>query len=143
MGADLLLYTVVAEQAYHFEQLKEPVLQCLRATRAGVERLELMFTKDVKLTKADHILANTIGIDEAEDARDWLNFNTEEEVLKFVQKVCDEWPELGRDTSSREYKGRLIVSCGDSTWGDEPDGEGYTIMKRIDELGIWGAFNFE
>ncbi len=39
-----------------------------------------------------------------------------------------------RDTAWREHPDNseeIILFCGESTWGDEPDGLGYSVMKTI------------
>lgn len=53
-----------------------------------------------------------------------------EEVKNFVS-----WWEggRGRDTSSRidpDDKKKQILFCGDTSWGDSPEGLGYTTMNR-------------
>lgn len=60
----------------------------------------------------------------------------EEEVNKFV-----EWWETlsGRDTAGRrlpEDPAQQVVVCGDMSWGDSPDGYGYSTMRYAYWFGI-------
>jgi hypothetical protein len=59
------------------------------------------------------------------------------EARKFIKSICGFW---GRDTSYRGYTilGRTFyaVFAGEMSWGDEPDGEGYLLLKNLDRVGV-------
>lgn len=50
---------------------------------------------------------------------------------KWIDEFYDAWPDLGRDTAWRQYNNQLVMAAGDSSWGDSPDGAGYTLLSAM------------
>ncbi len=65
---------------------------------------------------------------------------TPEELVKAVKEFATAWNEgRFRDLSSRvdpDKPGRKVVVAGELSWGDEPDGLGYQMLKKAFGLGI-------
>lgn len=134
MGADLLGYTIVrplrgstkiAEK--HIAKIKT-VLSSTKLTDAqkmkslGKLSVELNYSHDVEsMSDAEYI-----------------------ETIKDLVESVKLGDEGGRDLSTRWalIGGRKIeiLFAGDMSWGDEPDGHGYNILKTYDQLGISHAW---
>ena len=65
---------------------------------------------------------------------------TPEELAKVVQEFAAGWNDGHfRDLAFRidpEKPGRKVVVAGELSWGDEPDGRGYQMLKKAFGLGI-------
>ena len=65
---------------------------------------------------------------------------TPEELAKEIQEFVAGWNDGGfRDLAFRidpEKPGRKVVVAGELSWGDEPDGRGYQMLKKAFGLGI-------
>ena len=65
---------------------------------------------------------------------------TPEELAKEVQEFVAGWNDgCFRDLAFRidpEKPGRKVVVAGELSWGDEPDGRGYQMLKKAFGLGI-------
>lgn len=65
---------------------------------------------------------------------------TPEELAKEIQEFVAGWNDgCFRDLAFRidpEKPGRKVVVAGELSWGDEPDGRGYQMLKRAFGLGI-------
>jgi hypothetical protein len=64
---------------------------------------------------------------------------TKEAFVKFIDDFYDFWKSSSRDASSRidpDDKTQQIVFAGDMSWGDEPDGYGYGLLKQLLECGV-------
>jgi len=65
---------------------------------------------------------------------------TPEDLAKAVQEFVTGWNDGGfRDLSFREdpeKPGRKVVVAGELSWGDEPDGAGYQLLKKAFGLTI-------
>jgi len=65
---------------------------------------------------------------------------TPEELARIVQGFVDDWNKpYYRDMASRpdpDDRNRKVVVAGELSWGDEPDGAGYQLLKRAFGLGI-------
>ncbi len=65
---------------------------------------------------------------------------TPEELAKAVQEFVEAWNDsCFRDTSYRidpDKPDRKVVVAGELSWGDEPDGFGYQMLKKAFGLGI-------
>lgn len=53
------------------------------------------------------------------------------DTVAWLTELYENWPDLGRDTSWRRFNQQLIVVAGDSSWGDSPDGDGYTTFNTV------------
>lgn len=83
---------------------------------------------------------------------DGENEEDQEELKDLIDSVLEYIPEArkfinapetnfgGHDTSYRSYTilGRTFYSvfAGEMSWGDEPDGEGYQLLKNLDRVGV-------
>jgi hypothetical protein len=65
---------------------------------------------------------------------------TLEDLAKMVQGFVDDWNKPSfRDMATRQdpdHPDRKVVIAGDMSWGDEPDGAGYQMLKRAFGLSI-------
>ena len=65
---------------------------------------------------------------------------TPEELTKAIQEFVGGWNDGGfRDLAFRldpAKPGRKVVVAGELSWGDEPDGRGYQMLKKAFGLGI-------
>lgn len=62
---------------------------------------------------------------------------------KFVEEFIDFWFDGARDSMGRidpDDPTKVIVFAGDATWGDEPNGYGYTLLKKIIQTGLDDVF---
>lgn len=66
---------------------------------------------------------------------------TDEQILA---KFKDFWQyPHARDTCFRYYDKEQVVFAGSETWGDEPDGVGYTTLKLATHLNILHLYGIE
>jgi hypothetical protein len=87
-----------------------------------------------------------------------LSAQTEFSDLSFIREVHDPgklvdefmnfWDDpCFRDATSRIFtvKGQKVkvVFAGEMTWGDEPEGWGYTTLKAADYLGLFNIFKLQ
>jgi hypothetical protein len=74
------------------------------------------------------------------DAAHYIAQMAEAEANQEVEDFLDWWVTCnGRDTAGRtdpDDKKKQIVVCGDMSWGDSPDGFGYTTVNRAYWFGI-------
>lgn len=76
------------------------------------------------------------GYDEYIDALSAALSVDEDPVASFLHF----WNTGARDTISRKdpkNRKRKVVCAGDQTWGDDPDGYGYTVLKSMSALGLF------
>ncbi len=63
---------------------------------------------------------------------------------KWVDDFIDFWENtFARDTADRFYGDKKIIFAGEATWGDEPDGYGYTLLKTLVMLNVTDIFGIE
>jgi hypothetical protein len=78
--------------------------------------------------------------DESEDDEVALKdeFRNTDIAHQFLDRLIKFWdkPYMTWDSASRIIGKKRIVFSGTSTWGDEPQGTGYQLLKRVDKLGI-------
>lgn len=100
-----------------------------RFPREGVPS-DMWFT--VEGMDADY--ARSLMLCEADDE------NLEERVRQLVEKFKSFWRDGGyRDTVWRvdpDDSTRVLVFAGELSWGDEPSGAGYQLLKDADQYGI-------
>jgi hypothetical protein len=69
---------------------------------------------------------------------------TPQNLVKEVQEFAESWNNSSfRDLAFRidpKKPGRKVVVAGDMSWGDEPDGLGYQMLKKAFGLGIAQSF---
>lgn len=49
----------------------------------------------------------------------------------FIEDLCRTWEGRYRDVYVRPYTDKKIVFAGDRSWGDTPDGAGYTTLLAL------------
>ena len=133
MGADLIAYTVYGPTK-------------LKPTKAAIKKA-LSFAKNVVEAAAqaekdpdfDWKEDKFIGGFEPEELPD-ISCLDPKEVLT---NVLDLWRGEARDATSRIItvggKTVRVLTAGDMSWGDEPDGFGYQTLKHAEQLGILKA----
>lgn len=64
-------------------------------------------------------------------------------LLGYIDGLVEAWPPEGcRDVSSAidpDDSTQVLVFAGEMTWGDEPQGEGFQLLKRLAHSGIGEA----
>lgn len=63
--------------------------------------------------------------------------------LKELEKIEDPLNAADLVYISQKVNGKQVLVCfaGDTSYGDEPDGEGYQTMQLLVHLGIWEILN--
>lgn len=84
--------------------------------------------------------AESEQIDRITDASSYLNDIATSDPAREVDRFVEWWNTCGvRDTSwvfDPDNMKKKIVVCGDTTWGDEPSGDGYALLSRAYWFGI-------
>ena len=65
---------------------------------------------------------------------------------KIVRRLMNEWFPYGRDCAYRQSpvgSDRLLVFCGDMSWGDTPDGHTYQYFEELDQRGLFTVFGIK
>lgn len=121
MGCDLITYMVVGKPK-------------IKKTKAQVAAYWKKHQEFLKLDESTEEIAVPNEYKEG--------FESSAEFAEFVKEFVKFWNFPGaRDTNARTFgKGkskRQIVVSGDMSWGDEPDGYGYQLFRRVfdNELG--------
>lgn len=143
MGADLILYIVVGDKEYDFEVIKDKAEEAFLKRREQVDRIRQVWEQGLDLNAELAGIAYELFFDNEDDVTEWLETNNLEHALHVVESFCNDYPNLGRDTNWRPLRDKLIVYCGGMSWGDSPDGDGYRMFRKLDELGLWEVFDFE
>lgn len=68
------------------------------------------------------------------------------DATQVVEDLFCCWHSGYRDTSWRVFgknNQHRTVFCGDMSWGDSPDGLGYTALHNAAALGLWEEFGIE
>jgi hypothetical protein len=137
MGADLIAYTVVGP----------PKLKPNKALRKKA------------LTRAGHIVAAALQAEKDPDF-DWdqdkFLKNFDEQMLPEIASLDPEqtlndllsvWEGNARDSTSRVIafgkKKVRVLTAGEMSWGDEPDGFGYQTLRDSDRLGFFDVLGIE
>jgi hypothetical protein len=70
---------------------------------------------------------------------------TPKDVRTTLVQLVDLWngDERPRDLAYRLWKNRRIVVAGDMSWGDEPEGYGFQLLKRAQTMGLLDALGIE
>lgn len=60
------------------------------------------------------------------------------EFTVFIESFYEFWPSNSRDSVCRDLPNtdRLVIFAGEPSWGDEPDGHGYTLLKAMTRLSL-------
>ena len=136
MGADLTGYIVVGPKIVNDEDIKKAALKLLeiKTKNAGVDCPQCgeFFNKedcDEECAQCGTALS--------------INPFTCSDFLAAVTGLVENWPPDSRDCCTRQYNGKWIVFAGDMSWGDEPGGAGYEILKAISNSLIYEELGFE
>jgi len=153
MGADLIMYICVGPKRIKLSE----------ARRRKVVRDVVIHRRKV-LERACRDLAKTRRLSEErlqqcpdyEDVliaflRDECNGEeilpdlTGKEINKTLVQLVDLWnaKDYARDLNARVWKNRRIVVAGEMSWGDEPEGYGYQLLKRAQAMGLLAALGIE
>jgi hypothetical protein len=145
MGADLIGFLCKGPAKFRKSDIKKAETRAAEIIIFAAKVYELL-KKEVKTPEDEEFLESCLiasplsGFNSQEQYDDIRNCEphledisaatAEDEVEQFVS-----WWESGsgRDTNSRldpDNKRQKIVFCGDMSWGDSPDGHGYTTMNR-------------
>ena len=70
---------------------------------------------------------------------------TGKEINKTLVQLVDLWnaKDYARDLNARVWKNRRILVAGEMSWGDEPEGKAYQILKRARAMGLLAALGIE
>jgi hypothetical protein len=85
------------------------------------------------------MLSDSIG-DILHRLGDWVDLTAPEIVERFIKN----WPPHYRDTASMpdpDHPRKVIVFAGERSWGDTPEGAGFTYLDRAATLGIAADFD--
>lgn len=147
MGAELVGYLVIGPKRIsksairasvrRVRQLKEIAERVIQETGKGTcVSAEQAYVKPLREVAKDL----NMDCDIAEYATNFIDIDPAAAVQEFV----DFWNDPGcRDTTWRLSFGRKIVFAGDQTWGDEPEGYGYTQVKKAHIYGFATVIGLE
>ncbi len=70
---------------------------------------------------------------------------TPKDVREPLERLINLWngDERPHDLVYRLWKNRRIVVAGDMSWGDEPEGYGYQLLKQAQTMGLLDALGIE
>jgi hypothetical protein len=143
MGADLCSYIVVGPLKIEFtEELQDKVrahaaklVSLMRGIQAKIETGTPLTEEEEQAS--EYYEFTQFGDDYAiEEIESMLEYLDEEKMLEACKDLCKDWPFCYRDTNYREYEGKIILTAGEMTWGDEPEGTGYQTLKQMDKIGL-------
>jgi len=152
MGADLLGYITLIPYKLTDKEIKECEkhlndLENLLKNPDFICKIASEESSDAPMTKALQKLSPRAVYE-----MEMISYNGEdiEELEDLFENILELIPQAksfihnptieSRDTCWRSYRilGRnfLMIFAGDTSWGDEPQGEGYETLKMIDMVGI-------
>ena len=156
MGADLITYTFVGPKEIKLTPARTDIL---------VKKLESAI--NAKIDKADKALAEihvtSVDIlcgdkryrywleeylDEEEDGQSVIVGMDTAAIRELIGEFVEFWNDPPfRDTTFRYFGTgkdiRKIVIAGEMSWGDEPDGEGFQLMKKASLCGLIELLDIE
>lgn len=132
MGADLIAYTVIGPRKLNpSKALQKKIL----AHAANVIGAAKQFQKDPDFDWGEDRFIKSFDVEELDE----IAVLDAEQVLSDLLALWDGGYGI-RDATSRtvtiEGKKYLIVTAGERTWGDEPDGTGYCALRDSSRLGM-------
>jgi hypothetical protein len=129
MGADLIGYLVKGPAKIPESRIKAAVRKCLKQRQTLLDDAGKGANRGQRM---DVALSATGEYFDPEEIPE----NPEAEIREFV----DWWHGMGgRDTCCRtdpDNPREMLVFAGDMSWGDEPDGYGYQMLKRAHTWGV-------
>lgn len=157
MGADMIGYQTMMPEKLTKEEKKIlndhlDELETLLKGKDFIKKLAKEKTWEDPLLKKLNDIAPLIPSEMENITFDSDDEEDQEELKDLIESVFGYIPEArkfinasetkfgGRDTSYRSYTilGRTFyaVFAGEMSWGDEPDGEGYQLLKNLDRVGV-------
>lgn len=135
MGADLITYIVVGPETI---VMTDEMLTKIKASSVEMEEQVKQYLLDEGKTEGrEEFLEwyeDAFG-EPPEDVEDASNHLSATNRLKVAEEFIKGWPDFGRDTNVRFLNEKeVIVVAGDMSWGDSPDGAGYTAIDYVYKL---------
>jgi hypothetical protein len=153
MGADLITYICVGPKKIKLSETRRRSLvgramsrrkKVLAAAGRGLAEarglsLEKLQRSDSYECWLEDFLRNEC------DGEEILVNVTPKDVRTTLVQLVDLWNggNVARDQSYRFWKNRRIVVAGEMSWGDEPEGYGYQLLKRARAMGLLDALGIE
>jgi hypothetical protein len=144
MGADLIGYMCIGPKKISKAQAQaaeEKAWQIFQGLRAWWKAVETEAESPPEIERAlslaqidDPRELESLAFGEDKD----IETATKEDIVALVDEIAGFW----NDPCSRDVVDRLIsdsekvVFCGDMSWGDEPEGYGYRMLKMAHVLDI-------
>jgi len=145
MGADLVGYLVIAPNQISGDMVDAAVAQAVATCDLARTWLRLEQTGNTEALEAFKLPAlwehENLAPDDVAD----LAAMGEAECRKAVEETIDflHAPD-SRDCALRSIdEDRFALFCGEMSWGEEPEGDGYQILKRMFLLGVDQALGIE
>lgn len=135
MGADLCTFIVVGKEKM---VMTDEMLTEIKAT--SVEYIEILkkYITAQELTEEEQAFIEFYEETFGDDPMDAEVFNDHfgaANRLKVAEDFIANWPDFGRDTNVRYLnEDEVICVAGDMSWGDTPDGTGYTTLNYVYNL---------
>ena len=135
MGADMIGYLLVGPKS--IASKRDEAIEQVTSELALVKDIEQTLIDGKLLTKEqiDHLESNSVDADYPEHIQSIYTdvLTGIESPEKYVDELIEFWDgnAYARDTASRYYGDKQIVFAGGATWGDDPDGYGYIMLKRL------------
>jgi len=138
VGADLIGFIYVGPQKMDEWHKKNAIRELTEVIR------EVKRSKRLKDKDETYPCLELFDDDPENFLSEFPGSDSHRQASKFVNLFCRFWEGKlrTRDTMSRYYttgeevQDKKIVAVGDRTWGDEPDGEGYRLMKLVSATGL-------
>lgn len=141
MGADLIVFIAKGPVTFSEANRKKALRRATRIHKAANTLLALLKSPQ---DEDSMIAANTLFEDELfceakeqyciEEVEDFENYFPLKDPNALMKEFLDWWGSFdGRDTSGRpdpDDPKQQIVVCGEMSWGDIPEGYGYTMMRE-------------
>lgn len=138
MGADLITYIVVGPEKLNITKaLRKRVITRIENVASTVKQAQ----KDPDFDWSEDPLIGSMGEDLNE-----IEWVVDIEPEKFLNNFVAMWNKgEARDTNGRivkmHGKKMRVVVAGDVTWGDEPSGDGYIMLRDAERLGLYELLN--
>lgn len=152
MGADFISYCVFGPRKLSLgkKMMTKAQKQMTEFVKKAVALEELEKKADDGVPGAD----DALGVFMDENLRPYQEVSDitwatayKKDPMKLVKELIEIWHKSPRDSNWRYVPGsnqkRIVWYCGEMTWGDEPDGEGYQTMRRADLAGLHEIFGLE
>ena len=82
-------------------------------------------------------------IEEDEFVEEFIELMIGVNAKEYVESFLYFWETPSRDTIHRYLSDSQIVCAGEQTWGDEPQGYGFQMLKEADFLGLLKVLGIE